>query len=100
MRWNMSRKANQTVCCRQCAGEGIEECRFCAGTGMFKIGSELMVDPASGRPPPCPVCRGKGEEMCSRCNGVGRIASWLFKSERRQWKDDDDDNLSSGGGRR
>ena len=33
----MSQKKNQTVCCRQCAGEGIEECRFCAGTGMFKV---------------------------------------------------------------
>lgn len=36
-RWNMSRKPNQTVCCRQCVGEGVEECRFCAGTGMFKV---------------------------------------------------------------
>lgn len=46
-----------------------------------------MIDPESGRPPPCPVCRSKGEEVCSRCNGVGRIAAWLFKSERRKWEE-------------
>lgn len=52
-----------------------------------QIGSELIVDPESGRPPPCPVCRSKGEEVCSRCNGVGRIAAWLFKSERKKWEE-------------
>lgn len=38
----MSKKRNQTICCRQCAGEGVEECRFCAGTGLFKVGWRFM----------------------------------------------------------
>eukprot|EP00904_Undaria_pinnatifida_P012920 jgi/Undpi1/8759/HiC_scaffold_25.g11221.m1 len=82
MRWRMAKKRDKTVCCRQCAGEGVVECRFCAGTGLFKIGSDLIVHPTSGRPPPCPVCKSKGEEVCTRCKGAGRIAAWLLRSER------------------
>ena len=37
-RWRMAKNRDATVCCRQCAGEGVEECRFCAGTGLFKVG--------------------------------------------------------------
>ncbi|CAM9096171.1 unnamed protein product [Ascophyllum nodosum] len=82
LRWRISQKRNATVCCRQCAGEGVCECRFCAGTGLFKVGAELMIHPASGRPSPCPVCKSKGVEVCSRCKGAGRIAAWLFRGER------------------
>jgi hypothetical protein len=57
--------------CDICEGEGLVNCRFCAGTGFLTIGEMLMGDGKH-----CPVCSGDGEEECKSCMGSKWVAKW------------------------
>jgi hypothetical protein len=53
--------------CLDCAGGGVQACRFCRGTNMIALKGDFQA---------CVICNTKGQEDCVSCRGTGRIAPW------------------------
>mmetsp|Transcript_20463 Transcript_20463/g.59330 ORF Transcript_20463/g.59330 Transcript_20463/m.59330 type:complete len:213 (+) Transcript_20463:104-742(+) len=74
--------------CEECAGSGRQPCRFCRGTGMFSVGTDIR---------PCLVCSKyaiRGQEDCSTCRGTGQIAPWASTMEGYMKDDHEEKNYT------
>ncbi|KAF4379042.1 uncharacterized protein LOC115696885 [Cannabis sativa] len=64
------------VACSSCESRGHNECKWCAGTGFFILGDNMLCQVPS-RNTTCVICSGKGAMCCSDCKGTGFRAKWL-----------------------
>eukprot|EP00850_Spirogloea_muscicola_P010220 SM000059S18697 [mRNA] locus=s59:420205:420679:- [translate_table: standard] len=64
------------VPCERCGAQGAEECRWCAGTGFFILGSKMLCD-VEARSSRCVICHGEGVVQCDGCKGTGFRARWM-----------------------
>ncbi|XP_062095010.1 uncharacterized protein LOC133800916 [Humulus lupulus] len=64
------------VACSSCDSRGHNECKWCAGTGFFILGDNMLCQVPS-RNTTCVICAGKGSMCCSDCKGTGFRAKWL-----------------------
>ncbi|CAA7032966.1 unnamed protein product [Microthlaspi erraticum] len=75
--WMISQQP-RPVGCSSCASKGHVECKWCAGTGFFILGDNMLCQVPS-RNTSCVICSGKGSACCSDCKGTGFRAKWLEK---------------------
>ncbi|RDX81307.1 hypothetical protein CR513_38026, partial [Mucuna pruriens] len=73
--WLISKQPSPIVC-TSCNSKGHIECKWCAGTGFFIIGDNMLCEVPS-RNTTCIICTGKGSMCCSDCQGTGFRAKWL-----------------------
>ncbi|XP_057433049.1 uncharacterized protein LOC130725876 [Lotus japonicus] len=73
--WLISQQPTPIVC-SSCNSKGHIECKWCAGTGFFIIGDNMLCEVPS-RNTSCIICTGKGSTCCSNCQGTGFRAKWL-----------------------
>ncbi|KMT16970.1 hypothetical protein BVRB_2g044380 [Beta vulgaris subsp. vulgaris] len=64
------------IACSSCSSNGHVECKWCAGTGFFIIGDNMLCEVPS-RNTTCVICAGEGSTQCSDCQGTGFRAKWL-----------------------
>ncbi|KAL9239817.1 hypothetical protein vseg_014100 [Gypsophila vaccaria] len=64
------------ISCSSCNSNGHVECKWCAGTGFFIIGDNMLCEIPS-RNTTCVICAGEGSARCSDCQGTGFRAKWL-----------------------
>ncbi|XP_066397383.1 uncharacterized protein [Miscanthus floridulus] len=64
------------VSCSSCQSAGHVECKWCAGTGFFILGDNMLCEVPS-RNSKCVICSGKGFTSCADCQGTGFRAKWL-----------------------
>ncbi|CAN8315038.1 unnamed protein product [Cochlearia groenlandica] len=75
--WVISQQP-RPVGCSSCDSKGHVECKWCAGTGFFILGDNMLCQVPS-RNTSCVICTGKGSACCSDCQGTGFRAKWLEK---------------------
>ncbi|CAH2061148.1 unnamed protein product [Thlaspi arvense] len=75
--WLISQQP-RPVGCSSCNSKGHVECKWCAGTGFFILGDNMLCQVPS-RNTSCVICSGKGSACCSDCKGTGFRAKWLEK---------------------
>ncbi|KAJ0260306.1 Uncharacterized protein HA466_0065270 [Hirschfeldia incana] len=75
--WLIS-KQPRPVGCSSCNSKGHVECKWCAGTGFFILGDNMLCQVPS-RNTSCVICSGQGSACCSDCKGTGFRAEWLEK---------------------
>ncbi|KAG5018554.1 hypothetical protein AAZX31_06G057400 [Glycine max] len=73
--WSISKQPRPIVC-SSCDSKGHIECKWCAGTGFFILGDNMLCEVPS-RNTTCIICTGKGSMCCSDCQGTGFRAKWL-----------------------
>ncbi|KAK7410203.1 hypothetical protein VNO78_00805 [Psophocarpus tetragonolobus] len=73
--WLISKQPRPIVC-SSCNSKGHIECKWCAGTGFFILGDNMLCEVPS-RNTSCIICTGKGSMCCSHCQGTGFRAKWL-----------------------
>ncbi|PON73191.1 Heat shock protein DnaJ, cysteine-rich domain containing protein [Parasponia andersonii] len=73
--WLISQQP-RPVACSSCDSKGHNECKWCAGTGFFILGDNMLCQVPS-RNTTCIICAGKGSMCCSDCKGTGFRAKWL-----------------------
>ncbi|GMN45573.1 hypothetical protein TIFTF001_014756 [Ficus carica] len=73
--WLISQQP-RPVACSSCESKGHIECKWCAGTGFFILGDNMLCQVPS-RNTACVICAGKGSMCCSDCKGTGFRAKWL-----------------------
>ncbi|KAJ9184116.1 hypothetical protein P3X46_007888 [Hevea brasiliensis] len=73
--WLISQQP-RPVACTSCSSNGYVECKWCAGTGFFILGDNMLCQVPS-RNTTCVICAGKGSMRCSNCKGTGFRAKWL-----------------------
>ncbi|OAY53576.1 uncharacterized protein LOC110610658 [Manihot esculenta] len=73
--WLISQQP-RPVSCISCSSNGHVECKWCAGTGFFILGDNMLCQVPS-RNTTCVICAGKGSMRCSDCKGTGFRAKWL-----------------------
>ncbi|KAL5559628.1 hypothetical protein UlMin_035839 [Ulmus minor] len=73
--WLISQQPRPVVC-SSCNSKGHVECKWCAGTGFFILGNNMLCQVPS-RNTTCVICAGKGSTCCSDCKGTGFRAKWL-----------------------
>ncbi|XP_020237900.1 uncharacterized protein LOC109817115 [Cajanus cajan] len=73
--WLISKQPRPIVC-SSCNSKGHIECKWCAGTGFFILGDNMLCEVPS-RNTTCIICTGKGSMCCSHCQGTGFRAKWL-----------------------
>ncbi|KFK32603.1 hypothetical protein AALP_AA6G265600 [Arabis alpina] len=73
--WIISQQP-RPVGCSSCNAKGNVECKWCAGTGFFILGDNMLCQVPS-RNTSCVICSGKGSACCSDCKGTGFRARWL-----------------------
>ncbi|KAL2898627.1 Protein SPA chloroplastic [Bienertia sinuspersici] len=66
------------IACSSCSSNGRVECKWCAGTGFFIIGDNMLCEVPS-RNTTCVICAGEGSTQCGNCQGTGFRAKWLGK---------------------
>uniref|UniRef100_A0A7C8YJQ6 Uncharacterized protein n=1 Tax=Opuntia streptacantha TaxID=393608 RepID=A0A7C8YJQ6_OPUST len=66
------------VACETCNSKGNVECKWCAGTGFFVLGDNMLCEVPS-RNTTCVICTGEGSIRCTDCQGTGFRAKWLGK---------------------
>ncbi|XP_021746388.1 uncharacterized protein LOC110712235 [Chenopodium quinoa] len=66
------------IACSSCNSNGCVECKWCAGTGFFIIGDNMLCEVPS-RNTTCVICAGEGSTQCGDCQGTGFRAKWLGK---------------------
>lgn len=66
------------VACDSCNSKGTVECKWCAGTGFFILGDNMLCEVPS-RNTTCVICAGGGSGRCPDCQGTGFRAKWLGK---------------------
>ncbi|KAG6494378.1 hypothetical protein ZIOFF_049403 [Zingiber officinale] len=64
------------IACSTCESNGYVECKWCAGTGFFILGNQMLCEVPS-RNTACVICTGKGSAACRDCKGTGFRAKWL-----------------------
>lgn len=64
------------ISCSSCNSNGHVECKWCAGTGFFIIGDNMLCEIPS-RNTTCVICAGEGSTRCLDCQGTGFRAKWL-----------------------
>ncbi|KAM7276638.1 hypothetical protein ACFE04_018504 [Oxalis oulophora] len=64
------------ISCSSCDSKGNVECKWCAGTGFFILGDNMLCQVPS-KNSTCVICVGKGSMCCSDCKGTGFRAKWL-----------------------
>ncbi|KAG6500749.1 hypothetical protein ZIOFF_040599 [Zingiber officinale] len=64
------------IACSTCESDGYVECKWCAGTGFFILGNQMLCEVPS-RNTTCIICAGKGSTACPDCKGTGFRAKWL-----------------------
>uniref|UniRef100_A0A0R0JGF1 Uncharacterized protein n=1 Tax=Glycine max TaxID=3847 RepID=A0A0R0JGF1_SOYBN len=69
-------KQPRPIVCSSCDSKGHIECKWCAGTGFFILGDNMLCEVPS-RNTTCIICTGKGSMCCSDCQGTGFRAKWL-----------------------
>ncbi|CAF2279986.1 unnamed protein product [Brassica rapa] len=75
--WLISQQP-RPVGCSSCNSKGHVECKWCAGTGFFILGDNMLCQVPS-RNTSCVICSGQGSACCSDCKGTGFRAKWLEK---------------------
>ncbi|NP_001152460.1 tsi1-interacting protein TSIP1 [Zea mays] len=73
--WLISQQP-RPVSCSSCQSAGHVECKWCAGTGFFILGDNILCEVPS-RNSKCVICSGKGFTSCADCQGTGFRAKWL-----------------------
>ncbi|EEF46844.1 conserved hypothetical protein [Ricinus communis] len=73
--WLISQQP-RPVGCTSCNSNGHVDCKWCAGTGFFILGDNILCQVPS-RNTTCVICAGKGSMCCSDCKGTGFRAKWL-----------------------
>ncbi|ESR63488.1 hypothetical protein KPL70_000112 [Citrus sinensis] len=73
--WLISQQP-RPVSCSSCNSNGHIDCKWCAGTGFFILGDNMLCQVPS-RNTTCVICAGKGSVCCSDCKGTGFRAKWL-----------------------
>ncbi|XP_015884236.1 uncharacterized protein LOC107419910 [Ziziphus jujuba] len=73
--WLISQQPSP-VACSSCNSNGNIECKWCAGTGFFILGDNMLCQVPS-KNTTCVICAGKGSMCCSDCKGTGFRARWL-----------------------
>ncbi|KAM1021735.1 hypothetical protein ACFX2I_042795 [Malus domestica] len=73
--WLIS-KQPRPIACSSCNSNGHIECKWCAGTGFFILGDNMLCQ-VSSKSTSCVICTGKGSMRCSDCKGTGFRAKWL-----------------------
>ncbi|KAF3446162.1 hypothetical protein FNV43_RR11341 [Rhamnella rubrinervis] len=73
--WLISQQP-RPVACSSCDSNGHIECKWCAGTGFFILGDNMLCQVPS-KSTSCVICAGKGSMCCSDCKGTGFRAKWL-----------------------
>ncbi|WCJ30432.1 DnaJ/Hsp40 cysteine-rich domain superfamily protein [Euphorbia peplus] len=73
--WLISQQPRPVVC-NSCTSNGFVDCKWCAGTGFFIIGDNMLCQVPS-RNTTCVICAGKGSTRCCDCKGTGFRAKWL-----------------------
>ncbi|KAL6216000.1 hypothetical protein ACLB2K_015426 [Fragaria x ananassa] len=73
--WLIS-KQPRPVPCSSCNSNGHIECKWCASTGFFVLGDNMLCQVPS-KSTSCVICTGKGSMRCSDCKGTGFRAKWL-----------------------
>ncbi|CAO2820368.1 unnamed protein product [Amaranthus hypochondriacus] len=75
--WSISQQPTP-IACSSCSSNGRVECKWCAGTGFFIIGDNMLCEVPS-RNTTCVICAGEGLTKCGDCKGTGYRAKWLEK---------------------
>ncbi|KAL8130012.1 hypothetical protein V2J09_019167 [Rumex salicifolius] len=75
--WLIS-KQPRPIACTTCESNGNVECKWCAGTGFFILGNNMLCQVPS-KNTSCVICSGKGSTQCSDCQGTGFRAKWLIE---------------------
>ncbi|XP_006295092.2 uncharacterized protein LOC17888071 [Capsella rubella] len=73
--WIISQQPSP-VGCSSCNAKGHVECKWCAGTGFFILGDNMLCQVPS-RNTSCVICSGQGSACCRDCKGTGFRAKWL-----------------------
>ncbi|XP_068647967.1 uncharacterized protein [Aristolochia californica] len=73
--WLISQQP-RPITCSSCHSKGVVECKWCAGTGFFILGDNMLCQVPS-KNTSCVICSGKGSTYCSDCKGTGFRAKWL-----------------------
>ncbi|XP_065848744.1 uncharacterized protein [Euphorbia lathyris] len=73
--WLISQQPRPVVC-NSCNSKGCVECKWCAGTGFFILGDNMLCQVPS-RNTTCVICAGKGSMRCCDCKGTGFRAKWM-----------------------
>ncbi|CAN6167002.1 unnamed protein product [Urochloa humidicola] len=73
--WLISQQP-RPISCSSCQTAGHVECKWCAGTGFFILGNNMLCEVPS-RNTKCVICSGKGFASCADCQGTGFRAKWL-----------------------
>ncbi|CAM8964095.1 unnamed protein product [Rhodiola kirilowii] len=73
--WLISQQP-KPIACASCEEKGCVECKWCAGTGFFILGDNMLCQVPS-RNTSCVICAGKGSTCCPDCKGTGFRAKWL-----------------------
>ncbi|ONM55075.1 Tsi1-interacting protein TSIP1 [Zea mays] len=74
--WKRHVEQPRPVSCSSCQSAGHVECKWCAGTGFFILGDNILCEVPS-RNSKCVICSGKGFTSCADCQGTGFRAKWL-----------------------
>lgn len=81
--WLISKQPRPTSC-SSCQSIGDVECRWCAGTGFFILGNNMLCEVPS-KNTRCVICSGKGFSHCADCKGTGFRAKWLEEPPVEKW---------------
>ncbi|XP_062194410.1 uncharacterized protein LOC133897631 [Phragmites australis] len=73
--WLISQQP-RPISCSSCQSAGHVECKWCAGTGFFILGNNMLCEVPS-KNTKCVICSGKGFAACADCKGTGFRARWL-----------------------
>ncbi|XP_047049957.1 uncharacterized protein LOC124655030 [Lolium rigidum] len=73
--WLISKQPRPSSC-SSCQSTGDVECKWCAGTGFFILGNNMLCEVPS-KNTRCVICSGKGFARCVDCKGTGFRAKWL-----------------------
>uniref|UniRef100_A0ACD5XRZ5 Uncharacterized protein n=1 Tax=Avena sativa TaxID=4498 RepID=A0ACD5XRZ5_AVESA len=73
--WLISKQPRPSSC-SSCQSTGDVECKWCAGTGFFILGNNMLCEVPS-KNTRCVICSGKGFASCVDCKGTGFRAKWL-----------------------
>ncbi|WVZ64998.1 hypothetical protein U9M48_014433 [Paspalum notatum var. saurae] len=74
--WIISQQP-KPISCSSCQSAGHVECKWCAGTGFFILGNNMLCEVPS-KNTKCVICSGKvGFTSCADCQGTGFRAKWL-----------------------